>query len=1049
MSQTNLAAYEYWFNHDFENRQSQNIAPTQQNKLNTAIDVSTLPDGVNLFNIRYIDENGLASSTVRKMFYKNTQLLYENNNLSRYEYWFNHDFENRQGQDIAVAQQNKLNTAIDVSTLPDGVNLFNIRYIDENGLASSAVRKMFYKNTQLLHQNKKLIAYEYWFNKDIQNRIEINTSSDAKLNIISNIDASSLPEGFNVFHVRVKDETGSYSSTFYDYFYRKPLGTITDNRLTAYEYWFNNDYVNRVEEAFTPVTNHDLLTNIDASALNEGLNVFNIRFKDENGAFSTTLTEYFYRTAFTDVTSNRMIAYEYWFNNNYESRVEEAFAPTENLDLLTNVDASSLTEGLNVFNIRFKDEKGTFSTTLTEFFYKNPHAGLSSNKIYAYRYRVEETDGTPVGQPLGEYTRVNLPEPSNPAIINFEIEVLQLQKGNYHFVFETLDSLGFWSVTTSDLFEKTAFPIALFEPENYPVCSNSAVRFINQSIDADTCLWDFGDGQTSREWEPEHIFATAGQYEVFLTATDSVSGRDSTISRIIEVLPSALGEESLEICQGDTLHWNGFEYTQTGDYEVALGAANACDSLVTLHLTVHPTFTNITAPCNYLKRTVNAYPETSDILANVQNEYGTTYSVADWNGLLAIADIDNWISCMGLQNLDWFLLTVNGQRKNGNRHYFVQYFPDGVPGYFAVHDQIANKLFLGSWYDIEMPILARNNEPIPTTSVCSTELPFVFGTQNLSESGQYSETFQTIHGCDSIVTINLDVKQGWDLIETIELCQSELPYQFGTQTLTETGVYTESWPLPNGCDSTITLDFIVHPEYDIEARKAICIDSTYHFGTQLISEAGVYEELFQSVYGCDSLVSLTVQTVPGNIGVFDTIFVSPADECFNGFYTITIAGDGYPVVVESGAYIHYIAGQSILFLPGFHARTGSNVNAYISTEPWYCDEASQAIVLAEPANEPFAEKSFQLSDSNPGDENLLEQSMKVYPNPNNGIFTLQFTNIESNTQVYIFNALGQKVYETSVNGENLQLAFPGIKRGMYLLKAFAGQKQFGQKIMVQ
>ena len=47
--------------------------------------------------------------------------------------------------------------------------------------------------------------------------------------------------------------------------------------------------------------------------------------------------------------------------------------------------------------------------------------------------------------------------------------------------------------------------------------------------------------------------------------------------------------------------------------------------------------------------------------------------------------------------------------------------------------------------------------PEVNLSVCESELPYSFGTQNLTTAGTYTETFQTIHGCDSIVTLNLTI----------------------------------------------------------------------------------------------------------------------------------------------------------------------------------------------------------------------------------------------------------------------------------------------------
>ncbi|GAA78771.1 PKD domain-containing protein [Pseudoalteromonas sp. BSi20495] len=47
-------------------------------------------------------------------------------------------------------------------------------------------------------------------------------------------------------------------------------------------------------------------------------------------------------------------------------------------------------------------------------------------------------------------------------------------------------------------------------------------------------LWDFGDGQTSTEASPEHIFAESGSYPVKLTVTDQSDDQD-TFERLIQV----------------------------------------------------------------------------------------------------------------------------------------------------------------------------------------------------------------------------------------------------------------------------------------------------------------------------------------------------------------------------------------------------------------------------------------------------------------------------------------------------------------------------------
>ena len=72
-------------------------------------------------------------------------------------------------------------------------------------------------------------------------------------------------------------------------------------------------------------------------------------------------------------------------------------------------------------------------------------------------------------------------------------------------------------------------------------------------------------------------------------------------------------------------------------------------------------------------------------------------------------DIDQGMNCMGLVKGESFMITRNGQYYfGGSRQYYIQSFPNGIslPG-FLVHDQIGNKLFLGSYYGLDMNILGK------------------------------------------------------------------------------------------------------------------------------------------------------------------------------------------------------------------------------------------------------------------------------------------------------------------------------------------------------
>ncbi len=66
-----------------------------------------------------------------------------------------------------------------------------------------------------------------------------------------------------------------------------------------------------------------------------------------------------------------------------------------------------------------------------------------------------------------------------------------------------------------------AKPIARFDLETDRVEAPSTIKFNNLSENADSYMWDFGDGNSSNEAAPSHTYYLSGNYEVKLTAIKS------------------------------------------------------------------------------------------------------------------------------------------------------------------------------------------------------------------------------------------------------------------------------------------------------------------------------------------------------------------------------------------------------------------------------------------------------------------------------------------------------------------------------------------------
>lgn len=88
------------------------------------------------------------------------------------------------------------------------------------------------------------------------------------------------------------------------------------------------------------------------------------------------------------------------------------------------------------------------------------------------------------------------------------------------------------------------------------VCLPDTVFFTNysQTISSQTAIsWDFGDGATSSQWEPYHIYTQTGYYEVTLIVHDlgSCNMADTLRKRILVLANTQSTLPTISICAGD------------------------------------------------------------------------------------------------------------------------------------------------------------------------------------------------------------------------------------------------------------------------------------------------------------------------------------------------------------------------------------------------------------------------------------------------------------------------------------------------------------------
>jgi hypothetical protein len=121
------------------------------------------------------------------------------------------------------------------------------------------------------------------------------------------------------------------------------------------------------------------------------------------------------------------------------------------------------------------------------------------------------------------------------------------------------------------------------------------------------------------------------------------------------------------------------------------------------------------------------------------------------------------------------------------------------------------------------------------------------------------------------------------------------------------------------------------------------------------------------------------------------------------------------------------------------------MDAYITTSGTFCDGSPSAIVtLLDPKSLKTAEvdENKEIAD--------IEKTFKIYPNPNDGKFSVELKNFNSPVQIQVVNMLGATIYQSDLlDSENYAIGLSGLQNGIYFVKIKDIKSQVTRKFVVQ
>jgi len=363
---------------------------------------------------------------------------------------------------------------------------------------------------------------------------------------------------------------------------------------------------------------------------------------------------------------------------------------------------------------------------------------------------------------------------------------------------------------------------------------------------------------------------TAGTYSDTLTAAN---GCDSIITLNLSILPIIRDTLEVSICEGETYTFDGDPLDDAGTYTATFVAANGCDSIVTLNLSVLPIIRD-TLDVSICEGTTYTFD-------------GQNLSVAgSYQDTLTAANTCDSIITLNLTILPISRDTISASICEGSTYTF-----DGqalsAAGTYA--DTLTAANGCDSILTLNLSILPISRDTI-SASICEGTT-YTFDGQTLSAAGTYADTLTAANGCDSIITLNLNVLPIIRDTLEVSICEGTT-YTFATQTLSAAGTYSDTLTAANTCDSIVTLNLSILPIVRDTLDVSICEGETYTFGGEPLNVAGTYSDTLTAANTCDSIVTLNLSILPI---VEDTI---SASICEGETYTL-----GAQVLNTAGTYV--------------------------------------------------------------------------------------------------------------------------------------------------
>jgi hypothetical protein len=336
---------------------------------------------------------------------------------------------------------------------------------------------------------------------------------------------------------------------------------------------------------------------------------------------------------------------------------------------------------------------------------------------------------------------------------------------------------------------------------------------------------------------------TANNNTATFTLTNA-AGCDSVVTLNLTIKNATTGTDTKSACERFT--WiDGNTYTANNNTATfTLTNAAGCDSVVTLNLTIKNATTGT---------------DTKSACESFTWINGNTYTA---NNNTATFTLTNAAGCDSVVTLN---LTIKNATTGTDTKSACESFTwiDGNT-YTANNNTATFTLTNAAGCDsvVTLNLTIKNATTGTDTKSACESFTWIDGNTYTANNNTSTFTLTNAAGCDSVVTLNLTIKNATTGTDTKSACESFTWIDGNTYTANNN---TATFTLTNaaGCDSVVTLNLTINPIYALTIDTAINSGQSIEIGGTLYTIDSTYTITLTTIAGCDSTITLNLSTITG------------------------------------------------------------------------------------------------------------------------------------------------------------------------------------------